>query len=353
MSSGRNIMNSLVRASTRHWVASIAVAASLIGATCGYLLGEHRMSDDRVATLREIDTYVEVLSNARTKRDARPALEAKLQGVADRTLGATLETVDSEVRRRLNRACEELGITEFSVTTGATTARGTPAKKEFRRPEERQLRDEPDFIEVQATVTASGNAAQIYQLLFRVHVEPWIKRIESIRLAPRNGGEAVKVTLKMTTMFLPGRLAKSPLVVDPKALATAERYRALFASNPFRIPPPEPPPTVAVTPDPNALNVAVAPPTNAVGSELPVAPPLSPFPYGEWQLTGVVEGPSGPELWLRHLPTGTPLTLQPGGSIGELIFRGVEYDSGLFEGPGGACRVQVGSNLTQRSTAAG
>ena len=318
-----------VRSATRHWVLSLAAVAVLIGGALGYLVGEHRFSDDRVAVLRETDTYIDVLSNARIKREARPALDGRLQGIANHTLGPSLENVDSEVRRRLNRACEELGISEFSVTTGSTTARATPAKKEFRRPEERQLRDEADFVEVQATVIASGSAAQMYQLLFKIDIEPWIKRIESIRLA------------------------KAPLVIDQQALATAERYRALFGSNPFRIPPPIAPTVVATNATSGAPTAPIPTGLDNAAAQLPVAVPLSPFPYGEWQLTGVVEGPSGPELWLRHLPTGTPLTLQPGSAIGELIFRAVEYDSGLFEGPGGTCRVQVGNNLTQRASAAG
>ena len=342
-----------VRSATRHWVLSLAAVAVLIGGALGYLVGEHRFSDDRVAVLRETDTYIDVLSNARIKREARPALDGRLQSIANRTLGPSLENVDSEVRRRLNRACEELGIAEFSVTTGSTTARATPAKKEFRRPEERQLRDEPDFVEVQATVIASGSAAQVYQLLFKIDIEPWIKRIESIRLDPNNGGEAVKLTIKLTTIFLPGRLAKAPLVIDQQALATAERYRALFGSNPFRIPPPIAPTVIATNATSGAPTAPIPTGLDNAAGQLPVAVPLSPFPYGEWQLTGVVEGPSGPELWLRHLPTGTPLTLQPGSAIGELIFRAVEYDSGLFEGPGGTCRVQVGNNLTQRASAAG
>ena len=324
-----------VRSATRHWVLSLAAVAVLIGGALGYLVGEHRFSDDRVAVLRETDTYIDVLSNARIKRDARPALDGRLQGIANRTLGPSLENVDSEVRRRLNRACEELGIAEFSVTTGSTTARATPAKK------------------VQATVIASGSAAQVYQLLFKIDIEPWIKRIESIRLDPNNGGEAVKLTIKLTTIFLPGRLAKAPLVIDQQALATAERYRALFGSNPFRIPPPIAPTVIATNATSGAPTAPIPTGLDNAAGQLPVAVPLSPFPYGEWQLTGVVEGPSGPELWLRHLPTGTPLTLQPGSAIGELIFRAVEYDSGLFEGPGGTCRVQVGNNLTQRASAAG
>lgn len=66
-------------------------------------------------------------------------------------------------------------------------------------------------------------------------------------------------------------------------------------------------------------------------------------------LTAVVEGPSGPEAWLRHVPSGAALTLVPGTPVGELVLRAVEYDFAVFDAPGGSCRVQIGNNLTQRA----
>jgi phage baseplate assembly protein W len=328
----------------RRWVLLAGVGSVLVGAAAGYLAGERRATEDRAAALRDIDTYTNVLQTARGRRDDRPKLDARLQGFVDRTLGGSLETVDSEVRKRLNRACEELGITEFSVTTGATTARGTPARKEFNRPDERRLRDEPDCVEVQATVSASASASQIYGLIFRIGVEPWDKRIESIRLDPSADGERLRAVIRMATPFLPGRSPKVELALSPEALAGASRYGALFGSNPFRIPPP---PAVAATPTAGTgAATAVATP---VGDGLPVAIPASPFPYGEWLLTGVVEGPSGAEAWLRHLTTGAQLTVLPGTAVGELVFRAVEYDFAVFDGPLGVCKVQVGNNLTQRS----
>jgi hypothetical protein len=343
---------STLRKFRRHWLAAAVGSAALIAGSMGFVVGERRLAEERVVALRDIDTSIAVLTAARKNRDERSALDARTQRVVNKTLGPSLEIVDSEVRRRLNRACEELGMSEFSVTTGTTTIRGTPAKKEFRRPEERPLRDEPDFVEVQATVSASGSAAMVYQLLFRIDVEPWMKRIESVRLDPTADGASIKTNIKLTTIFLPGRVAAAPLVVDPLALASAQRFAELFGSNPFRIPPPPIAPVAAVAN--SASDVGLKPQSPAaVGAPLPVTNPASPFPYGEWQLTGVVEGPSGPEAWLRHLPSGALLTLKPGSSIGELIFRSVEYDSGVFDGPGGTCRVQIGSNLTQRASAAG
>jgi hypothetical protein len=342
---------SLVSNLKRRWFAVAAVLGVVGGAATGYLIGEGRGSAERAKTLADLDTYVNVLTRARESRESRPKLEGRLQGIADRTLGASLEAVDSEVRRRLNRACEELGLTEFSVTTGVSSARGTPAKKEFKRPDERKLRDEPDFVEVQATVAASGRPDQAFRLLARVDAEPWTKRVESIRLDPSGDGVGVRATIKLSTVFLPGLAAKSSLVLDPAALARANRYAELFASNPFRVPPPPVAATQVAAAQPAGTGAAaVGAPTDATSAAVPM--PASPFPYGEWLLTGIVEGPGGPEVWLRHVPTGTALTLTPGTPIGELILRAVEYDFALFEGPGGSCRVQVGNNLTQRSASA-
>jgi hypothetical protein len=297
-----------------------------------------------------------VLTQARTVRDGRAALDGRVQSVADRTLGSSLEVVDSEVRRRLNRACEELGISEFSVTTGTSVAKATPAKREFKQSTERALRDEPDFVEVEATVNAAGRAGQMYRLIHRVQAEPWLKRVESLRLDPSADGSQLRMTLKLRTLFLPGRPPAKPLMLDPQALTSAERFNSLFESNPFRIPPPPvaaAPQTVQKTPTGGIATAPNGASQGANDTSIVVPNPDSPFPYGEWQLTGVVDGPSGAEAWLRHLPTGSQLTLQPGAAVGELIFRRVEYDFGVFDSPGGTCRVQVGSNLTQRSSAAG
>ena len=332
------------------WIIAVLCAAAALAA--GYVVGTRGLSDERASAESQIETYVGVLTQARKVRDSRPELERRSQAVANRTLGPSLEVVDSEVRRRLNRVCEELGFTEFSVTTGRSLLKPTPAKREFRRPEERALRDEADFVEVEGSVVASGRASQIYPLIYRIQAEPWTKRIESIRLDPSADGASLRMTLKLTTIFLPGKSATAPLVSDPQALAAAARYRALFESNPFRIPPPPAP----AAPETVIATSTQAPSTSnpaAQNGALPVPAPASGFPYGEWLLTGIVEGPSGPEVWLRHLPTGSQLTLQPGSAIGELIFRRVEYDFGVFELPGGTCRVQVGSNLTQRSATAG
>jgi hypothetical protein len=340
----------LLRIARRNWFALTIGLGVLAGASVGYVMGEQRFSAERVTMLTNIERYRNVLTDAVARQKDRPVLDAKLQDVADQMLGPSLETVDSEVRRRLNRACEELGLNDFSVTTGTSVGRQTPAKREFKGREAVKLRDQIDFTEVQATVLATGSAAKIYNLIFRVDAEPWLKRIESIRLNPNADGQQIRLSLRLTTPFMPGRAASRALVADAARLAAADRYAALFASNPFRIPPPPAPPAAVV-----AGAGTTAAPTPPTQPDTPAAPPAVPvadpgFPYGEWQVTGVVDGPGGAEVWLRHLPSGATLALQPGSPVGELVFRRAEYDgSAVFDSPSGVCRIQVGTNLTQRS----
>ena len=335
-----------LRKLARRWPVAAAIGGAVVAVVIGFMVGEKRWSDERAKVLADISNYRGVLTSARAGRESRPQLDARIQAFADRTLGGSLETVDSEIRRRLNRACEEVGVTEFSVSTGSATVRSTPAKGEFRSAEQRRLREEPDFVEVQSTLSASGRVDKVFALLFRMEAEPWLKRIESVRLDPSTDGESVRVTLKMANFFLPGKSPTAPLVLQPEALASVSRYAALFASNPFQL---------ATLPD-----QAVARGGGRGGAQTPsaqqaldpaaLAAPDSPFPYAEWQVTGIVEGPTGPEVWLRHLLNGTPLTLTPGGAIGELVLRGVEYDAALFDGFVSSFRIQVGSNLMQRSS---
>ena len=343
------------RFAVKHWLGLSMVAGALAAGVFGYLIGERRFTDDRVQSLKDLDTYRQVLSDAAQKQKARPELDAKLQSLADRMLGPSLEAVDSQVRSRLNRACEELGLGDFSVTTGVSIARATPAKKEFKSPDQRKLGEMPDFTEVQATLNASGSAEKMYRLIFRIDAEPWTKRIESIRLNPNADGQVVKLTLRLTTPFMQGESAKRPLVLDSAALQQGDRYAALFGANPFRIPPP-PSPTqpTAIAGNPAQQQPGAPPPANPSQQTTATAPvDASGFPYGEWTITGIVEGPSGPEAWLRHVPSGATLALLPGVSAGELVFRRVEYDFAVFDSPLGPCRIQVGMNLTQRSSVSG
>jgi len=327
----------------RRWPIAAAVFGTVAAIALGFLVGEKRGTAERAKVVADIESYRGVLISARAGRESRPQLDARIQSFANQTLGSTLETVDSEIRSRLNRACEEVGLTGFSVSTGTATVRSTPAKSEFRSTEQRRLREEPDFVEVQSTLVASGRVDRVLNLLQRVEAKPWLKRIESLRLDPSGDGSTVQMTLRMANLFLPGRSPKEPLAARPEALASSEVYGALLGSNLFRL-------ATILDRGGNRATARGGQGQQTVAEPAALAAPDSPFPYAEWQITGIVEGPSGPEVWLRHLLNGTQLTLTPGGAVGELLLRGVEYDAALFDGFGSKFRIEVGNNLAQRGS---
>lgn len=302
----------------------------------GYAIGAGTFSDRRGELRRDAETYRNALEQFRDERKQRAALDASLQAVADRTLGSDVASTDSALRGRLNRIGEELGFADFRVATGTSTARGSPAKGEFKRTgRERELRDEIDFVELQATVSTEGTLEQTLRLLHRLDVEPWIKRMESLRLEERKDGERLRATIRFTTLFLPGRRGQGELKVSPESLAAFDRYAPLVAANPFRLPKPAeeaPRPVVAEAPTPR--------------------PPPS-FPYHQWRLTGLVSGPAGVEAWFRNASTGEARQLGVGERIGEVIFVGAEGDVAELRMGDDSFRLEVGGPLGERPSRRG
>lgn len=330
MKRARRSLSSLLPRGRGGWLAAGGVAAAVVAALAGgYLVGAGTLSARRGELETARDTYRNALTQFRQERTERPELDAALQSFVDRTLGSDLASTDSALRGRLNRIGEELGLADFRVATGTSTARGTPARSEFRRSgQERELRDEIDFVELQATVTAEGSVEQTLRLLHRIEVEPWIKRVESVRLEERRDGERLRSTIRLTTIFMPGKRGTSELRVADADLAAFDAYRPIALANPFRMPrPPEPPPAaVAEKPAPK--------PRPAPG-----------FPYHQWRLTGVVSGPTGVEAWFRNAATGESRQLAIGDRIGEVEFVGFAGDVADLRRGEQAFRLQVGVAL--------
>lgn len=311
----------------RGWLVAGVVTAAIVATLAGgYIVGAGSLSKRRAELEAARDTYRNALLQFRRERTERPELDAALQAYVDRTLGFDLASTDSALRGRLNRIGEELGLTDFRVATGTSTARGTPAKSEFRRTgAERELRDEIDFVELQATVSTEGSVEQTLRLLHRIEVEPWIKRIESVRLEERRDGERLRATIRLTTLFMPGKRGSSELRVADSELAAFAAYRPIVLANPFRMPrPPEPPPAaVAEKPAPKPR-------------------PEPGFPYHQWRLTGVVSGPTGVEAWFRNAATGESRQLAIGDRLGDVEFVGFDGDLADLRRGEQAFRIQVG-----------
>ena len=324
----------LLRRLSRYWIVPAALAAAT-AFWIGQQWGAGRLDGRSNEVAKRITTYENAIATGRKQRRERPQIEKDLDGIFVRTLGSDLESTDSALRARLNRLGEESGLSAtLVVSTQAPATRGTPAKSEFGRTGvQRQLRDEPDFVELPASVSVQGPLEPLLRLAHRIEAEPWIKRIDSFRLDRAGADDRMKLDLRLTTIFVPGRAGTEDAEVPGSEAPPFDRYATLIASNPFASPPaPEPR-------RPRERRRETPPPP-------PPGPP--PFPYGEWMLTGIVEGPIGPEAWLRHRSSGETLALGPQGRVGEAELLRIEGDRAEFALAGESFAVLVGGSLVDR-----
>ncbi len=317
------------------WTVGAAAIAATMG--IGYLIGAGSLSAERAALEADREKATAALVGMIEESAKRPLQERQIQGFVDRTLGSDLDSTDSALRSRLNRIGEELRLVDLSVKTDRATVRASPAKSEFQaRGSQKAMRDEPDFVELPATMSGEGTIDQVLRLVHRIHAEPWIKRLDGVRLEQAKAGERVRMTLRLTTLFLPGKRSKSdPRPSDADRVAIEqnfERFRSLVAANPFRVPVPEKPAAPTAT--------AQAPP--------PAVPVQLGFPYDQWLLTGLVDGPTGVEAWVRNPATGERRELQVGQVIGEIAFAGAIGDVAEFTLGQERFGVQVGAALNAR-----
>ena len=303
------------------------------GGILGWGVGSGRLDGDRDEVVRKIDLYRNVLLTVRGERKERPALDQRLAMVIDRSLGSQLESVDSDLRRRLAMLAESVGVRGASVSTVGAAVVATPAAREFSRSgNERAFRDEPDFVLVRANVNGVGSIEAVVRFLHELDAAPWLKRIEQVRLDPDREGRSIAIAVRVATLFIPGLAGDGELDQrPPSARRPQSRYGALVAANPFSLPevpviPPEPP------------------------AVIPVVPVITVDPRSGWLLTGIMEGPDGTEAWLRQIKSGETIELRLAEErrIGRKIVLQLESATGdiaSFRVGDETFRVLVGSTL--------
>jgi hypothetical protein len=306
---------------------------ALVGAITwlAFHLGNRTFSAANTQLLRDIDTYRNVLNTVSDERVRSPGQRRKLQAIVDRTLGGDLETVDAALRAGLNRIGEEIGLAGLSVRTGTAATRLSPARSEFRGAARRDLRDEPDFVELEAWISGQGDLRQSLQLLHRLQHETWMKKILQVKLSPKDNGARFDVNLHLVTLFLPGHApdpAQGSIPYDPSGF---EHYATLVSANAFRVPPEQPAQVVAQAKPPPAP---------------PPAPP--PFPYEKWWLTGIAQGPVGMEVWLLNRESGESRRLGSGERLHEAMLVAARGEQAEFEVLQQRFSVAVGQNLGDR-----
>ena len=300
----------------------------------GWLFGSGWVGGEQAQLLERRQNFINAMQAVRTQRKERPAEEAREEALVERTLGSDIESVHSRIRERLYALGSTAGLTDLTVSSTGASGRETPAKREFsRRGQEKTLREELDFVEVAASISGQGTIEQVFRLIGWLDADGWVKRVNSIRLDPDGNGSRLKITMKLVTLFIPGRESEKPLDAGSFDESSIE---GLLTMNPFRVPPPPPPPP----PDPTPV-VTPAPEPKPVAPK----PPKVTFPYDQWVVTGVAVGPDGPEAWLRNSATSKRRTLRPGDTIGTLGLTGIRGEFALFVQGEERIEVRIGLSL--------
>ena len=315
----------MTRLQKRLLVATVSVAVLAAGG--GWLIGSAWIGGTRAALETRIATYTSFLKTVRSEREERPALDEALAVSFDRMLGRDIERVDSALRTNIAALATSFGL-EPSVQTTGTTVRESPAKRAFKRSaSQRAFRDEPDFVEVRASVSTEGGIEAIVGFIHALDAAPWLKRIESVRLDPQPRTSTLRLSARLITIFVPNRGGLNESL-PPFARFPLDRYAVLSERNPFARPVED-------------AEVPVVP-------EVPVEVVVAPIgPRAQWRLTGVVIGPEGEEVFLANATLGQTLEVRLGDAFDGITFTQASGDIATFSLDGGTFRVLVGSRLDE------
>jgi hypothetical protein len=146
-------------------------------------------------------------------------VDARLAAVTSRTLGETTEIVDLVLRARLSAIAESAGVVDVRVGTSSPRMEGTPGASSFKSRSVRELRDEPDFALVEATVAAEGTWKQVTTMLDAIRAEPWPHRITRVRLAARTDANRIDTTIHLVALFVLGEAPPDDAAMQPVQLA--------------------------------------------------------------------------------------------------------------------------------------
>ena len=304
-------------ASTKKWF-TVVIAVIFAGAIIWYVM-DRSFFTPKQELRAAIKAEQASIKKYRTALNRDPAIQRALSDYGSRTLGGDIETVDHELRARLNQIGQASQLAGVRVDTGRYVALKSPAKRLFSG----KMSDEIDFVELEASISAEGALSEVVEMIDRIDSEAWPKQINQVSLDPKADGETVKVVVRLTTLFVPGR-PPGALVKTNWAADRLARVKPLIESNPFRLPLPPPPP-VAV----------VAAPTPRV------------FPYQNWALTGVIESPMI-EAHIHNSASGKSRVLAVGDRIHKMELVGVNGLVAEFAFEGELWFVQLGSTMVDR-----
>lgn len=308
---------------------SLIAIAVLVTGLLAKKIADSVYFEERAELISNIDSCNNFIDGWKKENKQKIRQRSDFDELVNRTLGGDLESVDHQLRTRLNRIGEELAITGLTVGTGQVRKLQSPAKSEFtRKSSQKHFREEIDFHELTGWISGQTTYENALRLVHRIDAEPWLKHIDQVKLQPKDNGSRFAVTIRLTTLFLPNRSPKDP-VYEPYDSASFDQYLVLAQSNMFRVPP---------QPQPNVPN-----PTQIAQQVTKTSP------YQAWSVTGVAFGPNGPEVWLRNPQTGESQSLSVGETFKDLLLVGAAGEEAEFKLKDKHFTVSIGQHLNQRS----
>lgn len=324
---------------TRTWITLGVAAACVLGGW--YAWHAYSTRRDEIAT--EIKRYQDGLDVRDVELQELPRLRRQFDELAGISLGSSEEEANAVLRRALNEMAAHIGLRKPQVSTASSKPQVNPATRtrlrEFRA---REVRDQPDFFSLSATLTGECSLEQAIRAITLLDSQDWICRIDGFGMrALGREREQVDLSVTVTGMFVRGgksRLADESVasIWRPLGDASLDPWRAIVSKNIFREPPPPPPPAVDAPVQPV---VVAAPP-----------PPLEPS-LADWRITAVVQSRNGPELWLINLRTNETRMLAPGTEVLGAVFVTGSGESARIRIGEELFEVRLGSTLAERKSA--
>ncbi|HED52628.1 MAG TPA: hypothetical protein ENJ00_00295 [Phycisphaerales bacterium] len=263
------------------------------------------------------------LADADTVRD-------RLRAFAETGLGKSTEVAEHRLRTLLGQLCDQSGLAEYVIATREPVAVADPAAKA--RPVEfnKAMRQEADFVEIEASISGVGPYASAVQALALLERQPWLHRVKDFSIQASSADrKQYEFRASVSTILLPDLATVDTgeqATVEPVPGETLDR---LIAWNPF---------------------VVVREPTPEVKPQVASLPPEPPSPpYGDWHISGVMHSSQGDvEVIVNNTRTGQSRTLSRGATLLGLTLTGVKGDRVSFTEGESGYEVALGESLADR-----
>lgn len=261
--------------------------------------------------------------------EKRHALRARLDGLGGVMIAGATDEFEHRLRSGLAAIARESSLAEVSLGNGRPSPVRSPVLSQRGTSDlGKALRARPDFAVVRGWMTGQGTLEQVMRALASVRAQPWIHRVESFSIKPI-GGERQRFELRVdfATVLMDGveREVVEPWVLAPPSAASLAFAGEVVEASVFGARP-QPAPVVAQAP-------------RALGP--------SPKPYGDWRVTGLIEGRET-EALLVNGSTGERLVLEPGQGVLDAVFEDGAGERTVFSIEGTRHEVTVGQTLAER-----